>query len=224
MVTRSRTQRVSLILGAVLAAVAFVWLVRALHPDLGIGKAESTWAPEGLRGLFTARGFLAVVMAVASLTLLILAFRPGRRASPSTFFSREEKWTIQQAIARAEERTSGEIRVHLARFTHGDVLEAAKAVFQTIGMHATKARNGVLIYLSVEDHRFAIVGDAGIDGVVPAGFWDEIKAGMQERFAADRFAEGIAEAVRQVGEKLQTYFPIEKGDINELTDDISTEP
>jgi len=77
--------------------------------------------------------------------------------------------------------------------------------------------------LSVEDHRFAIVGDEGIDRVVPEGFWDEVKSGMQKRFAADRFAEGIVEAVDQIGDKLRAYFPIAKGDVNELTDEISTE-
>jgi uncharacterized membrane protein len=90
-------------------------------------------------------------------------------------------------------------------------------------MDATAARNGVLVYLSVDDHRFAIVGDEGIDQVVPDGFWDEIKDGMQARFGDGEFAEGIVEAVAKVGEKLQSYFPYQNGDVNELSDEISTD-
>lgn len=221
--TRTRKQRIVLALGAVIAAVAFFWLLRAVHPELGTGERESTWAEGGLRGLATARGRTALLMALVALALLILAFRPGRRATPATFFSDDEKRVIQAAIAAAEDRTAGEIRVHLARRTRGDVLEAAKGAFQTLGMQATRERTAVLIYLSVEDHRFAILGDEGIDRVVPEGFWDEVKEEMQRCFAADRFAEGIAEAARQIGEKLHAYSPVQEGDVDELTDEISTE-
>jgi len=216
-------QRTGLFLGAALAAVTVVWLLGAAQPELGTGELEATWAPQGWQGLLSARGLAGIGLCLVALLFLTLALRPGRRASPATFFTAEEKLTIQAAIAAAEDQTSGEIRVHLARCTRGDVLAAAKAAFQALGMHATATRNGVLIYLSVEDHRFAIVGDEGIDRVVPEGFWDEVKSGMQKRFAADRFAEGIVEAVDQIGDKLRAYFPIAKGDVNELTDEISTE-
>jgi uncharacterized membrane protein len=219
-----RAQRIVLVLGAVVAVAALVWVLRATHPELGTGAAESTWAPHGLEALATRRGLAALGLAALALVFLVVALRPGRRASPATFFDETEKQAIRAAIAAAEDRTSGEIRLHLARRTRGDVLRAAEAAFQAIGMTRTAARNGVLIYLSVEDHRFAIIGDEGIDRVVPEGFWDEIKATMRERFAADRFAEGIAEAAGRVGEKLHAYFPLREGDVNELSDEISTEP
>jgi uncharacterized membrane protein len=215
---------VGLILGVLAAAGAYVWFVRAVQPEIGTGDLESTWAEDGVRGLFTGRGLMALAMAATALVLLVFAFRPGRRDLPVTFFSREEKRALLDAIAAAEDRTSGEIRIHLARCTTGDVFEAAKAAFNALGMKATRARNGVLIYLSVDDHRFAIVGDEGIDRVVPEGFWDEIKDGMQERFSNQRFAEGIAEAVAQIGDQLHAFFPFDSGDQNELSDEISTEP
>lgn len=219
-----RGRRIVLVLGAALAVAALVWVLRATHPELGTGAAESTWAPHGLEALATRRGLAALGLAALALVLLVVALRPGRRASPATFFDETEREAIREAIAAAEEQTSGEIRLHLARRTRGDVLAAAQVAFHAIGMTRTAARNGVLIYLSVEDRRFAIVGDEGIDRVVPEGFWDEIKETMRQRFAADRFAEGIAEAVRRVGEKLRAYFPLQAGDVNELPDDISTEP
>jgi uncharacterized membrane protein len=220
--TRPR-QRFLLAAGSGLAATAIVVFLLVTQPELGTGEAESTWSPRGLGGLATPRGLLALALAVTAFVLLVLAVRPGRRASPATFFDAGEKRAIAAAIAAAESRTAGEIRVHLARRTRGDVLAAAKAAFEALGMTRTAARNGVLIYLSVEDHRFAILGDEGIDRVAPEGFWDEIKESLREHFEGDRFAEGIVAAVGRVGDKLHAFFPLQAGDVNELSNEISTE-
>jgi uncharacterized membrane protein len=201
----TRGQRIDLILGAALAVIAILAVLLATHPEFGTSRVESTWAPEGLGGLITLRGLAALAL------------------SPATFFGDEEKLAIREAIAAAEKETSGEIRVHLARRTRGEVRDAATATFLALGMQATAARNGVLIYLSVADHRFAIVGDEGIDQVVPENFWKEVKDGMQARFVRGQFAEGIAEAAGMVGEKLRSYFPYQDDDVNELPDEISTD-
>lgn len=219
----TRGQRIDFVLGALLAVVALLWILLATHPEFGSDEVEASWAPAGLHGLITLRGLAAFGLAAAAIILLVIAFRPGRRASPGTFFSDEEEDAIRVAIAAAEKETSGEIRVHLARRTRGEVRDAAASAFRALGMDATAARNGVLVYLSVADHRFAIVGDQGIDQVVPEGFWDEIKDHMQSRFARGQFAEGIVEAVEKIGEKLRDYFPYQKDDVNELPDEISTE-
>ncbi len=216
-------RRIVTTLAVVVAVAAFANLLRVMLPGLGAEMWEATWAPRGLAGLATARGFLALGLALVALLLLAFTFRPTRRQTPATFFSDDERRTIREAIAAAESVTSGEIRVHLARRTPGDVRAAAEATFAAIGMTATAARNGVLIYLSVADHRFAIIGDESIDHVVPPGFWDEIKMEMQQHFARDRFAEGICAAVRGIGEKLREHFPIQEGDVNELPNQISLE-
>ena len=86
-----------------------------------------------------------------------MAIRSNR---PGGFLSEEERGAVERAIAAAERETSGEIRVHISRNVKGDPLEAASRVFARLGMHQTAARNGVLIYISVADHRFAIVGES----------------------------------------------------------------
>ena len=53
------------------------------------------------------------------------------------------------------------------------MLDRAAWVFKKLGMHKTAERNGVLFYLAVDDRKFAIIGDAGINAKVPAGFWDD---------------------------------------------------
>ncbi|MDD5492687.1 MAG: TPM domain-containing protein [bacterium] len=126
------------------------------------------------------------------------------------------------AIKAAELQTSGEIRVHLEKKSSAPVLERAKELFYQLGMDKTRDQNGVLIYLVTGEKLFAIIGDEGINKVVPADFWDEIRNIMQDRFKEDKFAEGLEEAIKKVGEKLKVYFPYQADDKNECPDEIST--
>lgn len=138
------------------------------------------------------------------------------------FFSAEQKKTIVRAIAEAEDMTSGEIRVHIEpKCKNEDVLQRATEMFYQLGMDKTAAANGVLIYIAYEDHRFAIIGDKGINSVVPATFWDGTKEVMKGHFERGEFLEGILFAVRESGFHLKQYFPISEHDKNELSDEIS---
>jgi uncharacterized membrane protein len=143
---------------------------------------------------------------------------------PKKFFSPEEQRRILEEIRRAEDRTSGEIRVHLDCCADADVFEKAKRVFVKLGMAKTKQRNGVLIYLATDHKKFAILGDEGLHRVVPENYWETVKETMQEKFRQGKFGEGVCLGVREIGEKLKVYFPFEKGDVNELPDQISEGP
>jgi uncharacterized membrane protein len=137
-------------------------------------------------------------------------------------FSQEDRDNIIAAIQAAERETSGEIQVHIENHCSGDVMDRAAEVFETLKMHLTQDRNAVLFYLAVEDHRFAILGDCGINRVVPADFWENIKNRMLIEFKKGKFTEGLRIGVEMCGSQLQTHFPYEqKGDINELPDEIS---
>ncbi len=140
---------------------------------------------------------------------------------PSRFFSNDQKKLIRQAIADAEMDTSGEIRVHIERHCKADVLDRGAYLFEKLGIHKTEKRNGVLFYLAVDDHKFAILGDAGINAVTPEDFWDDIKEKMQAEFIEGRFAEGLAWGIRSAGAQLKEHFPYQDDDVNELPDDIS---
>ena len=128
-----------------------------------------------------------------------------------------------EEIRKAEDRTSGEIRVHLDCCSQEIPVEKAKRVFHRLGMTRTKAHNGVLIYLATEDRKFAILGDEGIHRAVPENYWEDVKETMQKQFREGRICEGICLGIREIGEKLKTYFPVEKDDRNELPDSISEE-
>ena len=138
------------------------------------------------------------------------------------FFTAEENKSIVDAIAQAEAMTSGEIRVHIETVCKAEnVLDRATEVFYHLKMNETAHQNGVLIYLSYEDHQFAIIGDKGIDAVVPANFWDGTKEVMKEHFKRQEFLEGIVFAITETGSHLKQYFPIQHNDKNELPNEIS---
>jgi uncharacterized membrane protein len=139
----------------------------------------------------------------------------------STFFTRGQQDKIRDAIKEAEGETSGEIRVHIETRVTGNVLDRAAWIFKKIGMHTTDKRNGVLFYLAVQNKEFAIIGDSGINAVVPGNFWDKTKNLLQEYFSNERFTEGLIESILMTGTQLKEHFPHKEDDINELPDEIS---
>lgn len=135
--------------------------------------------------------------------------------------SETERLQVRDAIAVAEKRTSGEIRVHLEDHIEDDVLDHAAFIFEELGMHRTRDRNGVLIYLSVADRKLAVIGDEGINARVPENFWNDVLAMLKLHLVAGRPAEGLIEAVHTVGEKLRQYFPLRSDDRDELSNEVS---
>lgn len=128
---------------------------------------------------------------------------------------------IAAAIAEAESRTTGEIRVHVEATCPGDPLARAVALFESLGMHRTAGGTGVLIYLALEDHRLAVIGDRAIHARVGDGYWrplaDRLAAALREGCAR----EGLLAAVEEVGATLGRHFPRGPDDVNELPDQVS---
>lgn len=139
----------------------------------------------------------------------------------SSFFTKEQQSQILASVKEAEEATSGEVRVHIETSCPGDVLDRAAWIFGKLGMLKTAERNGVLFYLAVEDKKFAIIGDAGINAKVPDGFWNDISELLRKYFSEGKFTEGLSEGILQAGKQLKTHFPHRLDDVNELPDEIS---
>lgn len=138
-------------------------------------------------------------------------------------FTPDQQQRIVEAIRQAEKATSGEIRVHVEpNCSSADPVQRAIEVFARLGMHQTKAQNGVLFYLAHVDRKFAVVGDKGIDARVPAGFWESTKDLLRSYFAKGDYTEGLSQGIEQAGQQLRLYFPYDGvTDTNELADDIS---
>lgn len=141
--------------------------------------------------------------------------------SAYTLLSEKEQEAVEEAIRLAELRTSGEIRVHIESKCREKVLDHAAYVFKELEMEKTKDRNGVLIYVAADDHKFAIIGDVGINSKVPKGFWEGTRDEMLKHFKKGDICEGLAAAIAVSGEHLREYFPYESDDVDELSNEIS---
>jgi len=137
------------------------------------------------------------------------------------FLTAEEEKEIIDAIQEAEKSTSGEIRVHIEKSSHKKCLERAEEVFYELNMDKTKDKNGVLFYVAIDDRKFAVMGDEGIDKVVPDDFWDSVKNRVTSEFAKGNHADGLVLGIIEAGQKLQQYFPYQRDDIDELSNEIS---
>ena len=127
-------------------------------------------------------------------------------------------------MAQAEAGTSAEVRVHLDHACEEEPLRRAIRIFERLGMHRTAARNGVLVYISVTDHKLAVIGDAGIHERVGATYWQELVDAVRERMRQQRSREGLIHAIGELGGTLGRHFPRRPGDTNELSDEVSLGP
>lgn len=137
------------------------------------------------------------------------------------FLTQEEEQKVIEAIRVAEKETSGEIRVHIENDSTKQCLEHAKEIFHLLHMDETAEKNGVLFYVAVHTHQFAIIGDSGIDEKVPDNFWNDVKDTVTGEFSKGKKANGLIMGILEAGQKLQQYFPFQDEDKNELSDDIS---
>lgn len=139
------------------------------------------------------------------------------------FFSRHDEDRIIAAIQEAECDTSGEIRVHLQPELAEGVLalDAALDTFRLLKMDETAQRNSVLIFIVPTAHQFAILGDEGINKLVPENFWEDVRDLMQTDFRQGKFADGLCKGIGLIGQKLKIFFPYHANDVNELPDEIS---
>src|SRR5690606_38133026 len=136
-------------------------------------------------------------------------------------FTEEQQAQIVHAIQEAEGRTSGEIRLAVEPRCKGEPIDRAAVYFRRLGMDKTALRNGVLIYISIDDHQFAIIGDSGIHAKVGKGFWEETKELMLGYFKQGNLIQGLIEGIKHAGEQLQHFFPRQDDDVNELPNDIA---
>jgi len=127
---------------------------------------------------------------------------------------------IVRAIAEAEKKTSGEIRVFIQRGEVEDPIAAARKQFERLGMTATRDHNAVLVFVAPRAQKFAVIGDRGIHEHCGDAFWNQLVEKMQEHFTAEDFTDAIVHAIAQTGDLLAEHFPRRPDDRNELPDAI----
>jgi uncharacterized membrane protein len=140
------------------------------------------------------------------------------------FVDRLEHDRIVAAIAAAEAKTSGEIRIFIHRGElKQDALEYAGQKFQKLGVHKTKERNGVLIFVAPRAQKFAVIGDEGVHARCGEKFWQELVDTMRGHFQHEDFTAALVHGITETGKLLAAHFPRQNNDRNELPDEIVEE-
>ena len=137
------------------------------------------------------------------------------------FLSKDDQNRISEAIANAEKCTSGEICVHVTPKCSGEVMRVAEKTFNKLGLYKTERRNAVLIYVAYKSKKFAILGDEGINQVVPSDYWETEKDTLYRYLLKGKPGDGLCEVVRQIGDALSSHFPPVDNDVNELSNEVS---
>jgi len=137
------------------------------------------------------------------------------------FLGKLEHDRIVRAIREVESKTSGEIRVFIQRGKlNADPLPVAQKKFQRLGMHKTRERNAVLIFVAPRAHKFAVVGDEAIHQKCGDEFWQRVVTAMHHCFRQNKFTEGLGGAITIIGDMLGQHFPRGPADTNELPDEV----
>ena len=139
-----------------------------------------------------------------------------RKEVPRLFFSDPEQKRIAQAIEEAERKTSAEIVVRLERSCPGNPLERCRELLNILGLTSTAGRTGVIILITVQDHKVAVFGDEAIDQEIHHEGWQDICDHLVGELKEGEACDALIHAIQALADRLSTCFPCKAGDINEL--------
>ncbi len=97
-----------------------------------------------------------------------------------------------------------------------EVKQRALEIFHLHKLHATRDRTGVLIFVSLLEHRVLVLADSGINSKVPSGTWDALVQKLIAQLKEGRTVDGLVAAIAECGSVLREHFPARDGDSNEL--------
>ncbi|MFT3825301.1 MAG: TPM domain-containing protein [Chitinophagaceae bacterium] len=137
-------------------------------------------------------------------------------------FAYDDQQILLEAIREAEKQTSGEIRLYVEnRCRYVDPLLRAAEIFWALKMDQTNERNGVLVYIALRDHQFAIFADQGIHEKAGETFWQNEVAVMKQHLVKNETIDALKRVITDIGAALKHHFPYNAAtDKNELPDDI----
>ena len=144
-----------------------------------------------------------------------------RKEVPRLFFTKEEQRQIAQAIEEAERKTSAEIFVRIERHCPGNPIERCRELLDGFGLTSTRLRNGVIILITVQDHKAAIFGDTAIDQAIGTQGWHDLIQPLLEGFRKQEPCEALCRTTQSLAERLSTHFPYSSGDVDELPNEPS---
>jgi uncharacterized membrane protein len=114
---------------------------------------------------------------------------------------------ILAAIAAAEAKTTGIVRVMVSKRSHPDALAAARKHFKALKMDQTPDRNAVLIFVAPKSQTFAVYGDAAMHKRVGPEFWNILRDEIAAQLKDSRFTDALVHGINKAGELLAEHFP-----------------
>ena len=140
-------------------------------------------------------------------------------------FNDDDFLRISESIKEAESKTAGEIKISIKEkrdFSQKkkSLIELASLEFARLGMNNTRDKTGILLFLLLNEKKFYILADEGINKKVEQKVWNEIRDRMQADFSRGHFTKGILLGINEVGKILASHFPIKSDDVNELSDKV----
>jgi putative membrane protein len=100
------------------------------------------------------------------------------------------------------------------------VRERAVRAFYEKGLYRTRGETGILIFISLLEHKVWILGDRGINARIAPRQWREMAADLAHGFREGRGCEALCHAISRCGEELARHLPRHGDDLNELGDSI----
>ena len=99
-----------------------------------------------------------------------------------------------------------------------EVRDGAFSAFFTERLYKTRDANGILIFISLFEHRAWIIADSGISERIPCERWEEAVAVITHGIREKKQCQALCQAIDMVGDILEKEFPIRDDDLNELHD------
>lgn len=136
------------------------------------------------------------------------------------YFSEDELKEIQFAADAVEKHTVGEIvlsfrnkKSFLEKLYSNH--ELAMKDFETLGVHKTAERTGILIFIIFEEKYYDIIADEGIYAKIPDETWNKMEAKLKEEFRSKNYSAGVIALINEMGEILASEFPVRAGAVND---------
>ena len=141
------------------------------------------------------------------------------------YLSKEDLNSISAKIGEIEKTTAGELVITIKEKRGWlektkSIRELAEKEFISAKIAKTQAATGILIFMIFNAKEFCILVDKKINELVEQSVWDEIANDLSSQFKKENFCSGILNGVEQAGKILAAHFPIQLGDVNELSNEV----
>lgn len=140
---------------------------------------------------------------------------------PLHFIKSVDRDQIVAAIADAETRTTGRIRVFISHHKTADPVRSAGYIFAKLKLN--QARNAVLIFIAPVSHKFAVIGDTGVHAKCGDEFWRGVVETMEAGLKRGDFTDALVHGVQKIGSVLAEHFPPDSVAKDDLSDAVVEE-